>query len=87
MLEIMILSSAMTLTFIYFLFLSAILIFSVSNWQYARDNNSKLEVMSQDLIDDDFGESGVNVDVPLKNTNNEGEKSNNISLHPLWKAA
>ena len=32
--------------------------------------------MDQDLIDDDLSESGVNVDVPLRNTNNEREKSN-----------
>ena len=32
--------------------------------------------MDQDLIDDDISKSGVNVDVPLRNTNNEGEKSN-----------
>ena len=31
--------------------------------------------MDQSLTDDDFSESGVNEDVPLKNTNNEGEKS------------
>ena len=33
-------------------------------------------MMDQDLIDDDLSESGVNVDVPLRNTNNEREKSN-----------
>ena len=33
-----------------------------------------MEVMGQDLIDDDF--SGVNADVPFRNTNNEGVKSN-----------
>ena len=32
--------------------------------------------MDQDLIADDLCESGVNVDVPLRNTNNEREKSN-----------
>ena len=32
--------------------------------------------MDQDLVDDDFGESIVNADVPFKNTNNEGVKSN-----------
>ena len=32
--------------------------------------------MDQNLIDDDFSESGINVDVPLRNTNNEKEKSN-----------
>ena len=31
--------------------------------------------MDQDLIDDDFSESGVNEDVPLRNPNKEGEKS------------
>ena len=35
-----------------------------------------MDVMGQDLIDDDFSESGVNVDVPLRNTNNEVVKSN-----------
>ena len=29
-----------------------------------------------DLMDDDFSECGINVDVPLRNTNDEGEKSN-----------
>ena len=57
------------------LLLSAILIFSVWNWQFAHDNNPKLDVMGQNLIDD-FCESGVNVDVPLRNTNNEVVKSN-----------
>ena len=33
-------------------------------------------VMDQNLIDDDFSERGVNVDNPLRNTNNEKEKSN-----------
>ena len=60
----------------HFHLLSVILIFSVSNWQFAQDNNPKLDVMGQDLIDDDFSESGVNVDVPLRNTNNEVVKSN-----------
>ena len=32
--------------------------------------------MDQDLLDDDFSESGFNADIPLRNTNNEGEKSN-----------
>ena len=32
--------------------------------------------MDQNLIDDDFCESGVNVDNLLRNTNNEGENSN-----------
>ena len=32
--------------------------------------------MDQDLIDDDFSENGVNEDAPLRNTNNEGVKSN-----------
>ena len=32
--------------------------------------------MDQDLIDDDFSESGVNADVPLRNANNEVIKSN-----------
>ena len=32
-------------------------------------------MMDKDLIDDDFSESGVNVDVPLRNTNNDREKS------------
>ena len=34
-----------------------------------QDNNSRLDVMGQDLIDDDFCESGVNVDVLLRNIN------------------
>ena len=33
-------------------------------------------MVDKDLIDDDFSERGVNVDVPLRNTNNDGEKSN-----------
>ena len=37
----------------------------------ARDN---LVVMDQNLINDDFYESGVNEDIPLRNTNDE--KSN-----------
>ena len=77
-LEIMILSSAMTFAFIckslQYLH-SAILIFPFSNWQYAQDNSAKLVVMDQDLVDYDFCESGVNVDVPLRNTNNEVVKS------------
>ena len=32
--------------------------------------------MSQNGKDDGFSENGVNVDIPLRNTNNEGEKSN-----------
>ena len=32
--------------------------------------------MEQDLIDDDLSESGANVDLPLGNTNNAGEKLN-----------
>ena len=32
--------------------------------------------MGQDLVDDDFNESGMNEDVPLRNTNNEEVKSN-----------
>ena len=32
--------------------------------------------MDQDPMDDDFSECRVNEDVPLRNTNNEGEKSN-----------
>ena len=32
--------------------------------------------MDPDLINDDLSESGVNVDVPLRNTSNEREKSN-----------
>ena len=30
--------------------------------------------MDQNLVDDNFSESGVNEDVPLRNRNNEGEK-------------
>ena len=37
---------------------------------------TKLEAMDQDPIDNDFTESGVNEDVPFKNTSNEGVKSN-----------
>ena len=33
-------------------------------------------MMGQDLIDDDFSEGGVNVDIPLRNAYNEGVKSN-----------
>ena len=32
--------------------------------------------MNQNRIDDDFSENGFNVDIPLGNTNDEGEKSN-----------
>ena len=39
-----------------------------------RDNIPVMVMMDQNL-DDDFYESGVNVDIPT-NTNNEGEKSN-----------
>ena len=52
------------------------LVFSVWNWENARDNICYLVVMDQNLIDDDFSESGVNVDVPFRNTNLEGVKSN-----------
>ena len=31
--------------------------------------------MDQNILDDDFRENGVNVDIPLRNKNNEGEKS------------
>ena len=72
----------MTLTFICSFFLWAVAtpvpdslsrpipirIFSVWNICY-------LVVMDQNLVDDNFSESGVNEDVPLRNTNNEGEKS------------
>ena len=64
-------SSAMTLTFFWILFLSAILIFFSFKLTVP-----KLEVMGQDLVDDDFNESGMNEDVPLRNTNNEEVKSN-----------
>ena len=50
--------------------------FSVWNWQCARDNIHYLFVMDQILIDDNLSESGVNVDIPLRNTNNEEKKSN-----------
>ena len=46
------------------------------NWQYTRDHNSWLLVMDQNLTDDYFSESGVNVGVSLRNTNNEEGKSN-----------
>ena len=36
--------------------------------------------MDQDLIDDNFCESGVNEDVPLRNKNHGGEKSNKCNL-------
>ena len=42
----------------------------------ARDNIPQLIVMDQHLKEDDFSEHVVNVDIPLRNTNNEGEKSN-----------
>ena len=32
--------------------------------------------MDQHLTDDNFSKGGINADVPLRNTNNEGEKSN-----------
>ena len=41
-----------------------------------RDNVSSLVVMGQHLINVEFSESGANVDIPLRNTNKEGEKSN-----------
>ena len=34
-----------------------------------------MEVLDQDLMDDNC-ENGVNVDLPLRNANNEGQKSN-----------
>ena len=71
MLEIMILSSAMTLTFICYLFFH----FLSFKLPVGGDNNPKLEVMDQDLVDNDFIESGVNEDIPFRNTNDEGEKS------------
>ena len=71
MLEMMTFSSAMTLTFFWILFLSAILIFFSFKLTVP-----KLEVKGQDLVDDDFNESGMNEDVPLRNTNNEEVKSN-----------
>ena len=37
---------------------------------------SQVGVMDQNLKDDDFNESEVNVDVPLRNANNEVAKSN-----------
>ena len=36
-------------------------------------------VMDQDPMDNVFSESGVNIDVPLRKTKNEGEKSNNCN--------
>ena len=42
----------------------------------ARDNIPYLVVMDQNLKDDDFSVSGFNEDIPERNTNNEGEKSN-----------
>ena len=35
--------------------------------------------MDQDLIDDDLSESGVNDDVPLRNTSNERENQTNVT--------
>ena len=32
--------------------------------------------MDQDFKDDEFSGSGINVEVPLRNTNNGGDKSN-----------
>ena len=46
------------------------------NWQYTMGHNSWLLVMDQNLTDDYFSESGVNVGVSLRNTNNEEGKSN-----------
>ena len=61
----------MTLTFIWSSYLFLSLKLSV-----ARDNIPNLIVMDQNLIDDDLSESGVNEDIPLINTNNQGEKPN-----------
>ena len=65
----------MILTFIFVLFFFTIIIFSVRNQKYARDNKPKLVVMDQD---DYFSESGVDVDLPLENKIN-GEKSKKCS--------
>ena len=40
-----------------------------------RENSCYLGVMDQNLVDDDFSESVVNEDVPLRSTNNDGENS------------
>ena len=45
--------------------------FSVTDGRTNEQGDSRSRMVDQDLIDDDFSESGVNVDVPLKNTNNE----------------
>ena len=42
-------------------------------WQYTRDHNSWLLVMDQNLTDDYFSGSGINVDISLRNTKNGGE--------------
>ena len=67
------LSSAMTFTFICFLFLICNP-FSVLKVAPARDNIPQLIVMDHNLKDDGFCESGVNEDIPLRNENNEGGK-------------
>ena len=69
------LSSAMSFTFICFLFLICNP-FSVLKVAQARYNIPLLIVMDHNLKDDGFCESGVNEDIPLRNKNNEGEKSN-----------
>ena len=48
----------------------------VWSWQYVRDNILNLLVMDQNHLMDDFSENSVNVDIPLRNPNDEGEKSN-----------
>ena len=37
--------------------------------------------MAQNIKDNDISETGVNVDNPLKNTHNEGEKSNKCNQY------
>ena len=40
-----------------------------------QENSYSLGVMDQNLVDDNFSESVVNEDVPLRSTNNDGENS------------
>ena len=69
-------SAWLSLSFVLFFF--AILILSVRNWWYARDNILYIDlvVMDQHPEDDEFGKSRANEAISLRSTNNEGDKSN-----------
>ena len=48
----------------------------VRNWHYSRDKVPYSLIMDQNIKDANFNKSWNNIDFPLENTNNEGEKSN-----------